>query len=206
MCYNFIIQILNNQKINMTRSQAPLSLEFILLGFLSQNPIHGYDLYKKISKFESISLVWNIKQSQLYALLDKLEDVGLLISNLVPGEAFLMRKLFQITPIGRQAFLTWACSPVAHGRDMRQEFLAKLYFAQKSGAEVSLELIEEQTTLCAEWLSSFQISYANTTNEQSYERMIFQYRISQTQAMLEWLDYCRAELQGVFPRNSGGKK
>jgi len=77
----------------------------------------------------------------------------------------------------------------------------KTVFRPKSGAEVSLELIEEQTTLCAEWLSSFQISYANTTNEQSYERMIFQYRISQTQAMLEWLDL----LPGGTPRGISPK-
>jgi DNA-binding PadR family transcriptional regulator len=53
----------------MPRQQAPLSLEFILLGFLEQKPIHGYDLYKQISSFDAISLVWSVKQSQLYALL-----------------------------------------------------------------------------------------------------------------------------------------
>jgi hypothetical protein len=61
------------QLINMTKSQAPLSLEHILLGFLCQESTDGYDLYKKINGFEGISLVWNIKQSLLYAMLDKLE-------------------------------------------------------------------------------------------------------------------------------------
>ena len=185
----------------MTRSQAPLSLEYILLGFLCQAPIHGYDLYKKINNFEGISLVWHIKQSQLYALLDKLEEDGLLTSNIVPGEGHLMRKEYQVTSVGRQSFLAWVACPVSHGRDMRQEFLAKLYFAQKSGVEAGLELVEEQKTLCAEWLSSLHISYSKTTDDQRYERMIFQYRITQTQAMLEWLDYCCAEIQGVFTRN-----
>lgn len=187
----------------MPRSQAPLSLEYIFLGFICQGPIHGYELYKKISSFEGISLVWHIKQSQLYALVDKLEENGLLTSNMVPGVAHLMRKEYQITPVGRQSFLTWVTCPVSHGRDMRQEFLAKLYFAQKSGVEVSLELIEEQKSICAEWLSSLHIDYSKTTDEQHYERMIFQYRISQTQATIEWLDYCHAEIQGVFTRNSG---
>jgi len=187
----------------MTRSQAPLSLEYILLGFLCENPIHGYDLYKKISHFEGIALVWHIKQSQLYALLDRLESDGLLTSTIIPGEAHLLRKEYQATPVGRQSFLAWVSSPVGHGRDMRQEFLAKLYFAQKSGARqaAGLELIEEQKIVCGEWLASLQISYANTSDGQRYERMIFQYRIAQTQAMLEWLDYCRAEFQGIFTIN-----
>jgi PadR family transcriptional regulator, regulatory protein AphA len=185
----------------MPRSQAPLSLEYILLGFLCENPIHGYDLYKKISHFEGIALVWHIKQSQLYALLERLEADGLLTSTLIPGEAHLLRKEYQVTPVGRQSFRAWATCPVGHGRDMRQEFLAKLYFAEKSGAEAGLELIEEQKVMCGEWLSSLQISFSKTTDDQRYERMIFQYRISQTQAMLEWLDYCRTEFQGEFSRN-----
>ena len=184
----------------MSRSQAPLSLEYILLGFICENPIHGYDLYKKISHFEGIALVWHIKQSQLYALLDRLESDGLLTSTMIPGEAHLLRKEYQVTSVGRQSFLAWVTCPVGHGRDMRQEFLAKLYFAQKSGAEAGLELIEEQKTVCGEWLASLQISYTTTRDEQRYERMIFQYRISQTQAMLEWLDYCRAEFHGVFTK------
>jgi len=182
----------------MARLPAPLSLEYILLGFLCQSPIHGYDLYKKISHFEGISLVWHIKQSQLYALLDRLEADGLLTSTMIPGEAHLLRKEFQVTPLGRQSFLAWVTCPVGHGRDMRQEFLAKLYFAEKSGAEAGLELIEEQKVVCVEWLSSLHISFSVTTDDQRYQRMIFQYRISQTQAMLEWLDYCRSEFQGVF--------
>lgn len=177
----------------MPRTQTPLSLEYILLGFLNENPIHGYDLYKKLKSFEGIALIWNIKQSQLYALLDKLEDVGLLTSKIVPGEIHILRKEYQITPIGRQTFLKWVTSPVSHGRDMRQEFLAKLYFAQISGPENSKKLIEEQTKLCGEWLSSLQLSFSKTTKEQHYEKIIFQYRISQVKAMLEWLEYCHEE-------------
>jgi DNA-binding PadR family transcriptional regulator len=190
----------------MARTRGPLSLEYILLGFLCQGPIHGYDLYKKISNFEGISLVWHIKQSQLYALLDKLEEDGLLTSNMVPGEVYIMRKEYQVTLVGRQSFRAWASSPVSHGRDMRQEFLAKLFFAQKSGVEVNMELIEEQKALCTEWLASLFNNFSNTKDEQHYERMIFQYRISQTRAMLEWLDYCRAEIQGVMARNSGSEQ
>lgn len=186
----------------MTRSQTPLSLEYILLGFLYQDPIHGYDLYKKISNFEVISLVWHIKQSKLYAQLDKLEENGLLTSNMVPGEAHQMRKEYRITAVGKQAFLAWATSPVSHGRDMRQEFLAKLYFARRSGVLVSLELIEEQKAVCAEWLSNLQLNISKTMDEQYFERIVFQYRIAQTQAMLDWLDYCYAEIQDGCQRIS----
>ena len=90
------------------------------------------------------------------------------------------------------------------GHQPCQEFLAKLYFAQKSGVEIYMKLIEDQTTMCTEWLSNLQTSYSTTINEQNYERMIFQYRISQTRAMIDWLDYCRTEIQVVPSQNSEG--
>ena len=186
----------------MPRSQAPFSLEYILLGFFYQGPIHGYDLYKKISSFEGISLIWRIKQSQLYALLDKLEKEGLLTSSLVPGEAHLLRKEYQITTPGRGAFLAWVSKPVSHGREMRQEFLAKLFFSRKTGVKASLDLIEAQKAVCAQWLSGLRLNHSKTAADQQYERMIYQYRIFQTQAMIDWLDNCRAEIQGDISKNS----
>jgi DNA-binding PadR family transcriptional regulator len=182
----------------MTRSQTPLSLEHILLGFLCQEPTHGYDLYKKINNWGGISLVWHIKQSLLYALLDKLEKDGLVTSNIVFVKSRTKRKEYQITPIGRQSFLTWATSPVCHGSNMQQEFLAKLYFVQLSDIEVGLKLIEEQKMVCEQWLSSFINCYSERTDEQHYEKMIFQFRISQTQSMIKWLDDCSCEIQGIL--------
>jgi PadR family transcriptional regulator, regulatory protein AphA len=177
------------------RQSAPFSLEYIVLGFLEHRPIHGYDLYKKINSFEGISLVWEVKQSQLYALLEKLKSDGLLDSNLVQGESYPSRKEFQITSVGRQAFYAWRISPVNHAREMRQEFLAKFYFAYHSGMETALELVEEQKDTCVEWLTSNQISYLQLSPDQHYERVVYQFRISQIEAMLEWLDTCRNEIQ-----------
>ncbi len=64
----------------MPRQTSPLSIEYVLLGFLEKEPVHGYDLYKRLSSFKSVGLVWHIKQSQLYALLERLEEEGLVTS------------------------------------------------------------------------------------------------------------------------------
>ena len=187
----------------MTRTQASFSLEYILLGFLYQSPIHGYDLYKQLCNLKGISIIWHLKMSQLYALLDKLEKDGLLTSRHVPGQALLVRKEYQITPQGQQRFLSWVSNPVEHGREMRQEFLAKLFFAQKAGVEGYLKLIDEQTAVCGRWLSSLNLSSSNLTHDANFERLVFQYRISQVRAMIEWLAFCRVEIEGLLPQKSG---
>ena len=177
----------------MPRQQSPLSIEYILLGFLEHQPIHGYDLYKKITNFDAISLVWKVKQSQLYALLERLEEEGLITSSMISGESRPNRRQYQITSVGRQTFYAWRVSPVQHGREIRQELLAKIYFALQAGPEIALELIEEQKTLCYEWLNDFHYALMNTTDTQVYERIVYQYRISQVQATIDWLDTTRKE-------------
>jgi len=178
----------------MPRQQNPLSIEYVLLGFLEQNPIHGYDMFKKITSFDAISLVWTIKQSQLYALLERLEEEGLIASTLISGESHPNRKQYHITSIGRQTFYAWRISPVLHGRDIRMEFLAKMYFALQSGPETVLELIEDQKANCYEWLSQIQNDLMNTTEEQIYERIVFQYRGRQVQATIDWLEETRKSI------------
>ncbi len=59
----------------MTRqSRSPLSYEYALLGFLSNRPMHAYEIHRRLRKASGLRLIWNVKQGQLYALLDS--DTG----------------------------------------------------------------------------------------------------------------------------------
>lgn len=178
----------------MPRQQTPLSLEYILLGFLEQKSSYGYDLYKQINTFEPISLIWSIKQSQLYALLDRLEEDQLITSTLIPGESRPNRKQYTITSVGRQTFYAWLKSPVQHEREIRIEFLAKIYFAVRTGPDLLVDLIEDQKVLCFDWINQVQNDLLNTVENQVYERIVYQYRIRHIQATLDWLEAVRAEI------------
>lgn len=171
----------------MPRNKNPLSMEYILLGFVAQGPIHGYDLHKKISDRQGIGLIWRIKQSHLYALLDKLEKEGLLVSKTLSGDAFPARKEFQITELGRRNFKTWLTSPVQHGRDMRQEFLAKIFFILDDHSSLKHNLLQKQISIGSEWIARLKEENSKQANQFSYARIIKKYRIYQIQAMLHWL-------------------
>ncbi len=176
------------------RPSAPLALEYVLLGLLDRQPMHGYDLFKEISTRPEIALVWSIKQSQLYALLDKLEERGLLVSALIPGEAHPDRKEFHPTAAGRKAFRYWMQSPVHHGRDMRQEFLARLYFAAQNGKEFTFELLNQQRQVCQSWKGRLERQFRALEGQNQFARLIFSYRLGQIDAMLDWLATCSKEL------------
>lgn len=178
----------------MPRQQSPLSIEYVLLGFIDQQPIHGYDLFKKISQFDAISLVWHIKQSQLYALLDRLEEEGLIASSMIQGDSHPNRKEYSLTSVGEQTFYAWRRSPVEHGREIRLELLAKMYFALQAGDEEVIELFESQKEKCFEWLHESQNSLLKLKEGQAYERIVFEYRCAQIEATIQWLDAARKEL------------
>jgi DNA-binding PadR family transcriptional regulator len=178
----------------MPRQSSPLSFEYILLGFLERAPIHGYDLFKRLNNLESIGMVWTIKQSQLYALLERLEEEGLVTSTVIPGESRPNRKQFHITSVGQQTFYAWRGSPVQHGREIRQEFLAKLYFTLQVDNDTTLELIEAQRGLCYDWINDIEYSLDNSSESQLFEKIVYQYRITQIQAILNWLNEIKKEI------------
>ena len=176
------------------RKQSPLTLEFVLLGLLEIQPMHGYDLYKALNRLEGVGLVWRIKQSQLYALLERLDGDGMLDGRIIPGDNRPDRREFSLTSEGHRRFETWRSSPVQHIRDIRQEFLARLYFAILNGKDTARMLISVQRDACRGWLDDLNIQAAGLGTGQVYDGMVYRYRISQARATLEWLDTCEGML------------
>lgn len=176
------------------RQQAPLSTEYILLGLAVRGPVHGYDLHKQLSTLDGLSSIWHVKQSQVYALLDKLETLGYLQGTPVPGTAFALRKQYQLTTAGSQAFEAWMNSPVQHPREMRQDFLARLYFARLAGPIAVQQLIDAQYAACLSWQQAIQAALEQTAAPKRFQSVVDAYRLNQINAMLDWLDQCRTTL------------
>ncbi len=173
---------------------SPLTTEYALLGFLHQQPMHGYEIHRHLSEAKGIGLVWHVKQNQLYALLGKLERKGYVTVEVEPQENRPPRKVFHLTDAGRTAFQLWVRSPVKHGRKLRLDFLAKLYFARQEGPEVVTRLIEEQRAACQEWLTEQQAKADAEQNGSPFDWLVYEFRVGQLEATLKWLDTCEQAL------------
>lgn len=171
--------------------ESSLSIELALLGFLRQQPQHGYAIHQALSDPAGLGPVWQIKLSRLYALLEKLEEAGYLTSTTSPQENRPPRKLFHLTAEGEDAFLSWVQRPVRHGRSLRLEFLVKLYFARLEGGDIAVRLLEAQREQGRAWLAiEKRIAGGENVAGRRYSRLVHQFRIGQIEAMLSWLDYC----------------
>jgi PadR family transcriptional regulator AphA len=166
------------------RSALPLRLEYVLLGIIRRQPIHGYELLRIWNQPHAIGRVWTVKPGPLYATLEKLEKLGYLEAELVSGEASPTRKEYRITPAGEQVFVTWMKTPVSAARDFRQDFLAKLYFSAEVDQAVLHHLFEQQRILCQRWLASLQ---QQLISGNEFEQQVFTFRICQVQCILDWL-------------------
>jgi PadR family transcriptional regulator AphA len=164
------------------------------LGFIFERPMHGYELYQQLTAPDGLWQVWRIKQSQLYALLSKLEDAQYLDFTLHVQDARPPRKIYSLTEAGRAAFHNWLTTPVARGRQMRIEFLAKLYFAHRQDPSLVLQLLERQIAVCQQWLLEIQGSSAAIRDSDYFVYAVHQFRLSQIDSFLTWLTACRQAL------------
>lgn len=167
------------------------SSEFALLGVLYQTPTHGYDLHRMIIDPEGIGLIWQLKMSNLYAYLDKLEKKGFITGVIHPGETHPTRTEYQITPTGRTAFEEWATSPVIHPRDFRQEFMARYHFLLKYFPEKVNTYLEKQLAECQSWVEKSQQNFDNKEGLTDFSRSVLKFRVIQTEAILQWLSWAK---------------
>jgi len=164
------------------------SSEFALLGFLYEKPTHGYDLHKLITDPDGIGLIWNVKMSNLYAYLDKLDKKGYIHGTMQPGDAHPTRMEFQITNEGKKAFETWLDSIVQHPRDFRQEFMLRYYFLLNYRPEKVMTLCKRQHDECSIWLANTMAEIDKVNSMNQFKISVIQFRIVQIQSMVNWLN------------------
>jgi DNA-binding PadR family transcriptional regulator len=174
--------------------KSPLTIEHALLGFLRQQPMHAYEIHQTLMRNEALGLVWHLKQSLVYVMLERLETEGYITASLEPQGSRPPRKILQLTPDGQAAFTQWLVTPVEHGRDFRLEFLAKLYFASQDDAISAVSLIVAQQAACREWLVDLRTQSDALSDVHTYDWLVLQFRIGQLEAILAWLDICAANV------------
>jgi kynurenine formamidase/DNA-binding PadR family transcriptional regulator len=185
--------------------KQPLAMEYALLGFLLHGPLHAYEIHRSLEQQQDLGLVWHIKQSLLYVLLSKLEDEGFLTAETEYRGNRPPRKLLHLTATGREAFFQWCKTPVEHGRDFRQEFMAKLFFAQTAADPTILPaLLDGQRAACRQRLMQLEAQIA-AVPPLPYEKLVLQFRSGQLESILQWLDTCQATLlpPPVLPSEPG---
>lgn len=160
------------------------SSEYALLGALMPGAKHGYEILKFLE--ESLSDFWSISSSQLYLLLKKLESRGLVASAVQPQESRPSKRMFTLTDAGRLKFLEWVQGPVKHVRDLRIEFLAKLFFYEYLALPDGLALLKAQRDILTG--ARERIEGKQDREADRFQQTMLDFKLRTLDAWIGWLD------------------
>jgi DNA-binding PadR family transcriptional regulator len=202
-------------------------LELAVLGLLAEQPLHGYELKKRLS--ETLGPLWGISFGSLYPALRRLQQSGAIeevgevattTSRSVPtgsldGELASARlrrrarptrrtrRAYRLTEPGRALFTELLTSEAA---DDDRTFALKLSFCRYLDGPARLAFLERRRAQLSQRLASSRRTPTGRTIDR-YTRSLLEHRTHSTQHDLEWIDQLiadeRAAQLGDRPETEG---
>jgi DNA-binding PadR family transcriptional regulator len=171
-----------------------MSIKFAVLGLLRERPMHGYAVCTAFD--EQIGDFWNLNYGQVYPVLVDLEREGLISGHDEQAGKRPRRRVFSISPMGREAFRAWLAKPSGGLRPFRDEFYVRLLFAESDtnllGTLLHEQLVRTQERLAA--LIAERDAY-KASGQASRVRVLFaEASILHAEADLKALRRCEAAL------------
>jgi DNA-binding PadR family transcriptional regulator len=186
-------------------------LELAVLGLLKEQPLHGYELRKRLS--DALGLLWGVSYGSLYPALRRLERSGAIevveagaaeapaapmpATGSIGGEAAAARmrrltkgsrrtrKAYRLTAHGEQMFGELMTSDSGGGAEEERSFALKLAFCRYLPVDARLELLERRRADLAARLSRARGSRSGGDH---YALSLLEHRRKSTERDLEWLD------------------
>lgn len=161
------------------------------LALLSGAPAHGYELGQALEQRFG-PLLPSLNAGQIYTTLARLERDGLVQASDVVQDGRPNKRVYAITPQGRETLDAWVESPVPGVRP-RNEFFMKVVLAGRTGLADPAALIARQRAEYLRSLRSVQ-QLAETVTEDPVASLLIEGTQLHLEADLAWLDRCEAVL------------
>lgn len=170
--------------------RALLPGEYAVLSLLAVRPMHGYEMVCFLGD-EGLDAVCPVEQSTLYTYLRNVEARDLVtwteerVGNRPP------RKTYALTPSGEMLIHDWLRRPVERMREVRLEFLLKLFFLNLTDRPAMKVLLSEQIGVCETYLAHIQAARA----ESPFRRLVALSKASAAEGTLGWLKSYAYEIE-----------
>jgi DNA-binding PadR family transcriptional regulator len=203
-------------------------LELAILGLLKEQPLHGYELKKRLS--DTLGFLWGVSYGSLYPALRRLERTGAIeivaprsgppvtpapmpATGSIDGETAAARvrrlpkpsrrtrKQYRLTSKGHDLFAELLAGDDAPGTDEEKTFALKFAFCRHLSADARLELLERRRAELNERLA--EARGATPRRGDRYLRSLAEHRTESTARDLAWLDeLIAAERRAAHPEPS----
>lgn len=171
--------------------------EHAILGLLAENEggAHGYDLARYFSAEEPLGAIVHLEPGMLYHHLKKFSKSGWVTASVEQQGTRPPRQVYQLTDAGRDELRRWLTEPVERTREIRLDFLVKLFFAVRTDREIAeslfrhqRETLERNAANLDEQLRMIGQREGLEANDLEFTLAVIELRRSQTRAALEWLE------------------
>ncbi len=177
----------------MPRAKTYLTAsEYAILGLLRRQPAHGYDLQRHFVAGSGLGRVCPVEPAMVYALLKSLSGL-----EMIDGEwdrtEYPPKAIYAITAEGDAEFLRWLQRPVSRMREVRNDFLAKLYFALDEQPGLARSLVAAQIEACDAYSKDIT-RQAEGLESMSFDAIVLASKASAAVSTRGWLEQSLAEL------------
>lgn len=203
-------------------------LEIAVLGLLKEQPLHGYELKKRLS--ETLGFLWGVSYGSLYPALRRLEREGAIevlaepVEPHAPAGGFpatgslkgdlaaarrapargakpsrRTRKAYRITEAGNARFEELLLADDPHA-DEEKAFALKLAFCAELPPAARIELLERRRLALLARLD--RARRAPGTRTDRYSRSLLEHRTGSTQRDLEWVEELIAAERATEPTDA----
>ena len=176
-----------------------MSINYVILGYLSWKPLSGYDLKRIIA--DSEILPWSANNNQIYRALVRLKDEAWVIKRVENQDGAPDKHIYTITDLGRSALMEW----VQGAPDLpqsRKAFFHQLMWAENLPAAVIVNLVEKYQEVVSDKLFLMRVQAdrkpnhpGRTKREQFLWDRLYQNWISHYEMEVAWARKLRLDLR-----------
>ncbi|MBM7569005.1 PadR family transcriptional regulator [Paenibacillus sacheonensis] len=170
------------------------SLSNALLSMLTRKPCTGYELTKLLQLF------WQAQHSQIYPLLGKLEQGGLVTFELICQTGKPDKKVYSITDAGTAKLQQWIREQPPMEYQERDEFLIKVYAIGVMEPETARRLFLERRDALLARLTRLEaqiklmdeeegIPVTDLASRQFGRYLLYQRKVRIIKEEMEWVDW-----------------
>ena len=170
-------------------------LRYALLGLLARQSSHGYDLQNEIE--HALGNNWEINFGQIYTTLSRLERDGL-VRAVEESRDARGKKVYEITPDGREELEDWLNRSIEAPVQLRDEFIVKLIIRHLAGYGETASAIQRQRQAYLQQLQGLTTLASQKEND-DFVSLLIEGAILHLQANLRWLDLCDERLENLDP-------
>jgi DNA-binding PadR family transcriptional regulator len=178
----------------MPRTKTYLTpAEYAVLGLLRQHPAYGYELQRRLSGGRGLARVCPVEPAMVYAILKSLSGLEL-IDGEWDNSTYPPRAVYAATGEGDAMFQRWLRQPVGRLREVRLDFMVKLYFALEEDAAQAADLVEQQIEACREYEREVEEGIREA-DAASFDAIALESRATAARGTLQWLRAFRRSLR-----------